>query len=205
MVLEMTTRRKYELKKRAERLDEVRSRIVDAAISLHEEVGPANTTITEIARRAGVGRLTVYRHFPDDEALYRACGAEWMSRYPAPDPRPWLTIEDPEERVRVALDELYAHYERAERLLSNVFRDAGLIPPLRRVLDENVAAIVDEMRDALVRGWNVRGRRKAHVRAALGVALGLQTWQSLVRDGLDRAAAVKLATALVHAAASSRR
>src|ERR687888_296648 len=73
----MTTRRKYELKKRAEQLAETRRRITETTVELHRTVGPAATQISEIARRAGVQRVTVYNHFPDDASLFAACSAHW--------------------------------------------------------------------------------------------------------------------------------
>jgi AcrR family transcriptional regulator len=197
----MATRRKYELKKRAERLDEVRWRIVDAAIGLHAEIGPAQTTVTEIARRAEVGRLTVYRHFPDEESLYRACGERWLGEYPPPDPQRWLETPDPALRTRLALAELYEYYALAGVLLANVIRDAAIVPPLRVVLDENLGAIAEQMRDALVHGWSVRGRRRARLRAVLGLVLAFQTWQSLADEGLTTEEAADVATDLVRASA----
>src|SRR6476620_7794449 len=68
--------RRYELKRRAERQDETRQRIVDATIELHQTIGAAQTTVSEIAKRAGVGRVTVYRHFPDEETLFNACSGQ---------------------------------------------------------------------------------------------------------------------------------
>ncbi|HEY6582806.1 MAG TPA: helix-turn-helix domain-containing protein, partial [Rubrobacter sp.] len=68
-------RGKYELKRRAERQEETRLRITRATLELHETVGPALTTRSAIAERAGVGRPTVYSHFPDDLSLGIACSS----------------------------------------------------------------------------------------------------------------------------------
>src|SRR3954468_2933551 len=108
------TKRKYELKKRAERQAETRRRIVEATVQLHQEVGPAKTTISEVAERAGVQRLTVYNHFPDERALLGACSAHWVEHNPPPDPTEWVAIDDPDERMRTALSELYGFYEATE-------------------------------------------------------------------------------------------
>src|SRR5688500_10745162 len=102
--------RKYELKKRAEAQDETRRRITEATVELHGTIGPARTTISAIAERAGVQRLTVYRHFPDERALLGACTSHWRERHPPPDPGPWTAIEDPRERAERALGELYGWY-----------------------------------------------------------------------------------------------
>src|SRR5690349_651020 len=95
-------RRPYELKERARRQAETRRRIIEATAALHREVGPARTTVSEIARRAGVGRVTIYNHFPDDVALLGACSAHFAASHPPPDPGAWVAIEDPDERLHTA-------------------------------------------------------------------------------------------------------
>src|ERR687895_1195492 len=104
----MAEKRRYELKKRAERLADTRRRITEATIELHRTVGPAATQISEIARRAGVRRMTVYNHFPDEATLFAACSAHWRALHPAPDLARWRVIAEPGERLRVGLGELYA-------------------------------------------------------------------------------------------------
>ena len=123
-------RRKYELKKRAEREQETRLRIVRATVELHETVGPALTTRSAIAERAGVSRPTVYSHFPDELSLGKACSSLDLSENPLPDPEPWEEIADPESRLRVALSELYYYFRRREGLLANILRDQEM-PHLR--------------------------------------------------------------------------
>src|ERR687887_388726 len=90
-----TRKRKYELKARAERQRRTRERIVQATMELHEEVGPAKTTVAEIARRAGVQRLTVYNHFPQEIELFAACQAHWMELHPLPDFASALALPSP--------------------------------------------------------------------------------------------------------------
>src|SRR5512135_773026 len=108
------TKRKYELKQRAAEMAETRRRITEAAVELHGTVGPARTTVSAIAERAGVQRHTVYRHFPSDADLFGACSAHYLDANPWPDPEPWRAISDPQQRLARALDELYAWYERTE-------------------------------------------------------------------------------------------
>src|ERR687889_2576399 len=116
--------RKYEMKRRAERMRETRRRIAEAAVELHQTVGPARTTVSAIAEKAGVQRHTYYAHFPELKDLYRACTAHNLERNPMPDPYRWAEISGPEERLRVALSEVYAYYSRQEAMISNVLRDA---------------------------------------------------------------------------------
>ena len=115
--------RKYELRRRAERQEETRQRIVEATVALHETLGAARTTISDIAARAGVERATVYRHFPDERALLTACSGHYVARHPRPDPAPWIEIADPETRLRAALAEVYAYHRRTERMTDRAIRD----------------------------------------------------------------------------------
>ena len=116
-------RGKYELKKRAERQEQTRLRIARATLELHEILGPALTTRSAIAQRAGVTRPTVYSHFPDDLSLGKACSSLELYDNPLPDPGPWQEIPDPQRRMRVALGEFYAYFRRRERLWANILRD----------------------------------------------------------------------------------
>jgi AcrR family transcriptional regulator len=186
--------RKYELKERARSLEQTRRRIVEAAVELHTSVGPARTTISGIAERAGVQRHTVYAHFPDEDALFRACSAHWAARHPMPAPETLTAVEDPVLRLRCALEEMYSWYESVEGDLALFSRDASVVPAhVRGTMADGFGAVAD----AAARVWP---RRKA-VRAAIGHALEFETWRSLVRrQGLSRAQAVDAMTRLVSTA-----
>lgn len=154
-------------------------------MDLHSSLGPAASTITAIADRAGVDRLTVYRHFPDQPSIYRACLECWTSLYPLPDPTRWQSLKDPRIRLRSALSELYAHYRANEGLWANGLRDLPRLPELAEV-DRPVFEQFARMRTALAAGWGLRGARRRLLLAALGHALSFSTWQSLVREqGLE--------------------
>jgi AcrR family transcriptional regulator len=188
----MTEKRKYEMKKRAERQRETRRRIVEATVELHRTRGPANTTISEIARRAGVNRLTVYNHFPDLTDLLKACSRSWTGRHPAPDPTPWARISDPQVRFRTALSELYGFYARTEPMRANVLRDAQTMPELAALLEGSVVPYLEALRDLLAEGWEVRSKQKGRLLATLALALDFHTWRSLERkSGLSRKEAVE--------------
>ena len=206
--------RKYVLRRRAERQEETRRRILEATIALHSTVGPAQTTFSAVAERAGVQRVTLYRHFPDERALYRAAAAYFSERNPAPDPHAWRAEPDPDRRLRRALGEVYAYHRRVEPLLTNVIRDRAIKPVIEEV-NEPFEALWGLMEDVLVVGWprpgQTRGaggahraktRRETVLRAAIGHALQCGTWRSLVRQfGLTDAEAVELMVGAVCAAA----
>ena len=186
-------KRKYELKERARRQAETRQRIIEAAVDLHTSVGPARTTISAIAQRAGVERHTVYAHFADERRLFNACTSHWEARHPFPDPARWPAGEDPDARLSSALDDVYAWYEEVEPELAVFRRDAQVHDLNAEVIaryDRELAGLADE----LARG---RPRRKS-VRAAIGHALAFETWRSLVRrEGLTRKQAVDAMLRLV--------
>jgi AcrR family transcriptional regulator len=195
--------RRYELKERARRQEETRRRIVDATVALHREVGPARTTIAEVARRAGVGRVTVYNHFPDDVSLLAACSGDFMASHPPPDPRAWAGISDPDARLRAALEQLYAYFRENAAMLGNVARDAALVPALADVLARSGAQErAEAMRDVLLVGRGLRGAaRRRRVRAAIGLALELATWQRLTAgEGLSDEEAVAVMEGAVRSA-----
>jgi AcrR family transcriptional regulator len=200
---EMAKRRKYEMKKRAELQRETRRRIVEATVELHRTQGPANTTISEIAQRAGVNRLTVYNHFPDITELLRACSRHWTGQHPAPDPAPWAQIRDPEARLRTALTELYGFYARTEPMRANVLRDAETMPALAALLESTVVPYLEAVRDLLAEGWEVRKEGRRRLVATLKLAIDFHTWRSLERgSGLSREEAVETMLDVVRSSVS---
>ena len=204
MSRETPPKRKYELKKRAEEMAETRRRITDAAIELHGTVGPSRTTLSAVAKRAGVERRTLYRHFPNEADLFAACSTHYFTANPWPDLASWSAIRDPQQRLERALDELYAYYERTEPMLTNVLRDAELVDSARDALAP-LHAYLDEAAEILTVGRRVRGRRRQLLRGAVRHALAFSTWHSLSTNGIGRSDAGKLLTALVEAADGDRR
>jgi AcrR family transcriptional regulator len=192
--------RRYEMRKRAERVEETRRRITEAAVELHGTVGPARTTISAVAERAGVERLTVYRHFPDEFALFQACSGYWLEQNPPPDPAAW-SAADPALRLSDGLGELYAWYRRTEQMMANFFRDGPSVPALAGRVDE-WRGYMDVVVEALTRRWRARGRRATLVRAAIGHAVDFNAWRSLAAQGLTDADAAELMVTFVGAAAA---
>ena len=192
--------RKYDMKRRAKRQEETRQRITEATVELHEALGPAKTTISAIAEKAGVQRLTVYRHFPDERSLFLACTSHWWAQNPPPDPDPWAEIANPETRLRRALAEVYDYHRRTEQMMASFVRDVQ-VHPLTREFSEPYFRHWDRMRYVLVTGWGAQDQQLQLLLGALGHALDFQTWRSLVRQqGLDDAQAVELMVKLVRCA-----
>lgn len=197
--------RPYRKRRRAEHEARTRQRITEAAVKLHGTVGPARTTISAIAGEAGVQRATVYRHFSDEDSLFDACSRHWASVNPPPDPVAWGQITEPDERLRLALTQVYGWYERAEPMLTNVYRDAPLVPALARAAARSERGF-QALHGALMAGRHSRGRPRARVAAAIGHALDFDTWRSLTRrQSLETTEAVELMIALVGAAAAPRK
>jgi AcrR family transcriptional regulator len=202
MFTHMATRR-YQQKRRAEQQAETRQRIVEAMVALHREVGPARTTISAIAERAGVERLTVYRHFPDERSMFQACTAHYATEVPGPDPAAWTDIAEPAERLRAALLAFYDYYRRAEDVLTHAVRDVPQLPALAAVLSP-WGEFVADVREGLVKGWEPAGPARARLAAAVGHALRFETWRSLARaERLEDGEATDLMVDLVRAAAAS--
>ena len=196
-------KRPYRMKRRAELEEQTRRRITESAVALHEELGPAQTSISAIAERAGVRRSTVYRHFQDEDALFAACSSHWRAANPPPDPRRWSSAVGPAERTRTALCELYAFYRSTEAMYASLLRDEPLMPAVERRL-RDFYGYLRSIRDDLAAGRGLRGRRAQYVRAAIGHALAFPTWRSLTHEqGLSDDAAVELMCRLVEDTASS--
>ena len=176
---------------------ETRRRITEATVELHQDVGPARTTVSAIAEKAGVQRHTYYAHFPETKDLYRACTAHYLERNPLPDSSSWEEISAPEERLRGALSEVYAFYAGNEAMLTNVLRDMPFDPVLR---ENNILLFRhwEAMRDTLADAFEASGERHEALLGAIALALDLQTWRTLVRQqGLEDDRAVELMVGMV--------
>lgn len=185
--------RPYRKSKRAEDEERTRARIVDAAESLHGTVGPARTTVSAIAEHAGVTRATVYRHFPDDEALFLACSAQWLSRQRLPDPDAWRRHHQPLPRLRAGLADLYRYYRAAEPMLTLVRRDVEVVPAQVRSARLDAEQLwVSTLLEPFA------GRRRRRLQVAVAHAVSFDTWRSLcVTHGLPNRLAVDLMVGMV--------
>lgn len=165
-------------------------------VELHEEIGPAATTVTAIAERAGVQRLTVYRHFPDSRAMLGACSSHWQEDHPLPDPATWTGIGDPWSRVEKALTKLYDYFCDGAPMLGSILPDES---EMREVAEVMMPwwEYMREVAGGLSAGWGVNGDAQRMVRSAVGHAIGFYTWRSLRDEGLSNREAVQLMVGLV--------
>ena len=193
--------RKYELKARAEKQAETRRRIVEATAALHEEVGPARTTVAEIARRVGVQRLTVYTHFPNETDLFDACGQHWMDRNPPPDPSVALAIHTPDERLRAVLGPLYRWYRKNARTIENLQRDRLVMPAFDAVMKIRMDKQFVNLASVLASGFSHKDRPAKGLRAAVALTLDFWTWRRLAGEGTSDDAAAALMVGAVRGAA----
>jgi AcrR family transcriptional regulator len=205
MFTDMTSRGPYQLKRRAESQAETRLRIVEAAVALHRTLGPARTTISAIAERAGVQRLTVYRHFPDEIALLMACSGHFLTLHPPPDPAPWRAVARPLRRLEIGLTALYSYFAETADLWAAVLRDAAVHEPTRTILERRSGSF-DDIRGVLTDGFRAKGRARKLVEASVAHAVDFHTWQSLVAvGGMTPAQAVDLMVAMVGRASRAAR
>lgn len=189
-------KRPYRKKRRAELEAQTQLRITESAVELHGTLGPSRTSMSAIAEHAGVRRSTLYRHFPDEAAVFQACSAHWRAANPPPDLAAWAAIEDPDERLRSGLEELYGYFRHTEGMMVNLHRDEALLPTVAASFSR-FHGYLEAARDTLMRGR--RSRRQVH--AAIGHAVAFSTWRSLTREQkLDDAAAAELISRMVAAA-----
>ncbi len=200
----MAPKRKYNMGRRRDRINETRARIVKATIALHEEIGGARTTISAIAERAGVERLTVYRHFPDETALFHACTSHWLTLNAPPSPEDWSEITDPEERTRTALETFASYYRATAPMWGSSYRDLDDVPALAEPMarfHQHLASI----RDDLLAAWRPIKSRRQTLSALIDHALHFQTWQSFARNQLKDNDIAKLLTLCITSAVHPKR
>jgi AcrR family transcriptional regulator len=183
-------------------MSDTKLRIVQATVDLHQEIGPKATTVTAIAERAGVQRLTVYRHFPDDRALLGACSSHWLEEHPLPDPAIWMGIADPRSRLESALTRLYDWFRDGAPMLASVLPDERRMPEVAEVMAP-LWSYFREVAGGLSAGWGADGEVQRRIRASIGHALGFHTWRSLMQQGLSDRESVALMVGLVTAAAGA--
>ena len=171
-------KRKYTKTKRAEQQEQTRERILEAVIALHEELGPANTSIKAVAERAGVQRLTVYRYFPDDDSLFQACTSRWLQLNPPPNVADWAKIQKADEQTYAVLLAFFRYYRQTESMWKGAYCDVEEIEALKNPM-ARFEAYLDQARDDLLAPWNVKGKRQQQLSATLHHCLQFTTWQSL--------------------------
>jgi AcrR family transcriptional regulator len=189
--------RPYRKIERARKEEETRKRIVAAAVELHRTVGPAHTTIADVARLAGVTRMTVYNHFPTEVDLFVGCSTHWATKNPFPSPAGWADIEDSTKRLSYALNELYQWYGLKQDMLGKVFRDTPILPSLAEVMGNLWTPYVEELIATLAEGWPVQRDDAESLSRALRLVIDFNTWRSLSGSGVDDQSAAELAARMV--------
>jgi AcrR family transcriptional regulator len=183
-------KRPYRLRERAKSQQETRQKIVEATMQLHEEIGPRATTISAIAERSGVQRLTVYRHFPDETAVFQACTSHWLSLNPPPDPGGWAGIADARARFHAAMTAFYGYFTRTRRMWTVSFQDVSHVPALQGPMAA-FGGFLDSVRADLIGAFG-DSPNADHIAPTIRHALRFQTWSDLEDQGLDDAAKVDL-------------
>ena len=174
-------KRKYTKTRRAELQEQTRDKIVEAAMTLHEELGPRATTISAIAERAGVQRLTVYRHFEDDIAIFQACSSRWFELNPPPDPSLWQELAPAAQRTEEALLNIYTYYADTATMLSGVIRDEAEVPALHEVM-KSFRSYLDRIGNDLLKAWQPESKKRKDIKALINHALQFSTWQSFSQE-----------------------
>jgi len=190
MFIEMK-KRKYQQKRRADKTEETRCQIVEATVKLHEELGPAQTSIKAIAETAGVQRLTVYRHFPDEASLFRACTAHWLEYHPLPAFSDWTDYDNPLDLTSRALLDFFRYYRKNERMWTVAYRDVEEVKALHEPMAA-VEAYLDQIRDELLSAWTIKAEDKYQFSMTLRHCLRFSTWRSLKTEKLSDKKIVEL-------------
>lgn len=184
-------KRKYQQTARAEQAQETRQQIVEATMKLHEELGPANTSIKAIAEEAGVQRLTVYRHFPDDSTLYEACTSHWFELHPPP----WVAEVDvpisPQRQTEKTLLALYRYYRKTERMWYVALRDVEELDALQGPMNK-ADSYFDSMCHQLLNSWKPKADSKKQLALTLRHCLRFSTWRSFKSEKLSDKKIVEL-------------
>lgn len=175
--------RAYRMGRRLETLEDTRERIAKATFELHATIGPAKTTISAVAERAGVQRHTVYHHFPDLTSLFRACTDHGIRVTGMPDPAAWQSIADPTARLQAALADLYGYYRVNARLMGNIMRDMPMFTDVGG--NEQFLDRFGQMFATLTEDWTVDEAVRPSLQTAIGHAMAFETWRSLTEPGLS--------------------
>jgi AcrR family transcriptional regulator len=169
--------------KRAEDVAATRARIVEATLAAHRDLGIQATSWEEIARRAGVGVGTVYRHFRSIDELLPACG-ELVTRTLALPDRDELSrlfdgARSNRERIRRLVGEVFDVYERGAPFIENIRREREELPDLERWHRE-IELVLDSLTREALEPVEA-GERAIDVVRAL---IDLSTWTAFKERGL---------------------
>ncbi len=194
-------KRKYRKTRRAEQEEQTRDKIVSAAMALHEEIGPRATSISAIAERAGVQRLTVYRHFKDDVAIFQACSSRWFELNPPPNPSSWQELAPAVQQTKEALRNIYNYYAANARMLNRVYSDAADVPALQEVMD-GFRTYLNQIGNDLLKAWQPETKKSKDVKVLINHALRFSTWESFSQEKIKEKRIAEVMTKCIDSIAS---
>ncbi len=151
-----------------------RARVLEVAYDTFASDG-LSVPIDEIARRAGVGAGTVYRHFPTKEDLFRAV-VEDRIRSIVDSGRALLDDAEPGEALFIFLRSMVLQWGATDRGLSEALAGVGI--DVNAAIPEAESDFLD-MLGALLRAAHDAGtaRRDVDVADVKALLVGLQAMQ----------------------------
>lgn len=194
-------KRKYTKTRRAEQQEETRDKIVEAAMALHEELGPRATSISAIAERAGVQRLTVYRHFEDDVAIFQACSSRWFELNPPPGPSLWQELAPAAQRTEEALVNIYTYYSNSAAMLNRVYSDEADVPALQEVM-QGFRLYLEGISNDLLKAWQPESKKRKDIKTLINHAVQFSTWKSFSQEQMKERKIAELMTKCIDRIAS---
>ena len=164
-----------------------RDRLIDAARTVFAERG-IEATLDDIAREAGVGTGTAYRHFPNKKVIAAEILAEATQQI-ATDAEDALSIDDPWDAI-AAFFENTAGRLAADRGLYQILAGQGDVDDKTRIwphIVDGVTRLFDRAKEAGVIRADAEPEDAAVLFAMLGVTFPNQAWPrylALLLDGL---------------------
>ena len=170
--------------KRAAAVDQTRERIVAATVQAHRELGIQATSWDEIARRAGVGVGTVYRHFRSLDELLPACGqiVEQTMALPTSEEaaHAFDQARSGQARIQRLVQLVFAIYERAAPFIHNIRAERQQLPQLEAWY-QRIENTLDDLLTEALRPLTPSREQYEAARALLD----LSTWQAFKQRELS--------------------
>lgn len=152
-----------------------RARVLEVAYETFAAEG-LSVPVDEIARRAGVGSGTVYRHFPTKEELFRAVVNDRM-QHVVDEGRALLESDDPGIAIFTFLRSIVLQWGATDRGLAEALAGVGI--EIGQAAPESEEAFLAVL-EALLRAGQLAGtvRHDLGVREVKAILVGCQAMQS---------------------------